>query len=308
MSKSVHSILCAGIAVQDLVFRLDQFPPRGLKTRARDYSVVSGGNAANAAVAVARLGGMARFAGPIGGPAGEDLIGDRVLDSLIREHVDVSGVMRIDGAPSSLSAIFVEEAGERTIVNYRDDRLTQVRHPDPDALLNDVKAVLADNRYAEFVRPFCEAARRRGLPVILDGDRPTEASDALLVCATHLIFSAEGLRATARVDDLGAALRSLASAVPGFLAVTDGANGAFWLDGNTVRHHPAFEVQVVDTLAAGDVFHAAFALALTEGRAIADAMRFSTAAAAVKCMRFGGSAASPTRADVEAFLAASGVR
>lgn len=291
--------------MQDFVFRVDQYPLRGLKTRAKDYIAVGGGNAANAAIAVARLGGIARFAGPLGGPAGEDLIGDRVLDNLMREQVDASGVLRVDGAPSSLSAIFIEASGERTIVNYRDDRLTRVRHPDPDALLNDVDAVLVDNRYGEFVRPFCEAARRRGLPIVLDGDRPTTASDALLACVTHLIFSAEGLRATARTDDLAEALRALASAVSGFLAVTDGANGAYWLDGDLVRHQPAFQVEVVDTLAAGDVFHAAFALALTEGCAMADAMRFSAAAAAVKCMRFGGSAGSPTRAEVQSFLAAS---
>ena len=65
---------------------------------------------------------------------------------------------------------------------------------------------------------------------------------------------------------------------------------------------PAFPVQAIDTLAAGDIFHGAFALALAEGLGIEAAMRFSAAVAAIKCTRFGGIAGAPTRAEVEEFL------
>ena len=65
----------------------------------------------------------------------------------------------------------------------------------------------------------------------------------------------------------------------------------------------AFPIRPIDTLAAGDVFHGAFALALAEGRAEADALRFAAAAAAIKCTRFGGITGAPGRAEVEAFLA-----
>jgi sulfofructose kinase len=60
----------------------------------------------------------------------------------------------------------------------------------------------------------------------------------------------------------------------------------------------------VDTLAAGDVFHGAFALALSEGSDVANAMRFSAAAAALKCSRFGGISGAPSRAEVDDFLTA----
>jgi sulfofructose kinase len=69
-----------------------------------------------------------------------------------------------------------------------------------------------------------------------------------------------------------------------------------------VWRQKAFAVCAVDTLAAGDVFHAAFALALAEGRAEAAALRFASAAAALKCTRFGGIVGSPTRAEVEQLL------
>ena len=75
-----------------------------------------------------------------------------------------------------------------------------------------------------------------------------------------------------------------------------------WLDGDVLRHLPAFPIKAVDTLGAGDVFHGAFTLALAEGMPEAAALRFASAAAAIKCTRFGGGAVSPTRAELAAFL------
>ena len=79
-------ILCAGIIVLDEVFRVDEFPRPDGKVQAEGFFVVNGGCAANAAVAIARLGGRAALAGPMGGPAGEDDNGDRVLRALTRER------------------------------------------------------------------------------------------------------------------------------------------------------------------------------------------------------------------------------
>ncbi|HEX8374847.1 MAG TPA: PfkB family carbohydrate kinase, partial [Geminicoccaceae bacterium] len=92
-----------------------------------------------------------------------------------------------------------------------------------------------------------------------------------------------------------------------WLAVTAGAEGVFWLDGDAkVGHLPGHPVAAVDTLGAGDIFHAAFALALAEGRGEAEAMRFGNAAAALKCARPGGGAGAPTRGEVETFLREQG--
>jgi sulfofructose kinase len=300
-------VLCTGIAVLDAVFRVAQFPVPEVKTQASAFMIIPGGCAANAAVAIARLGGRARFAGPLGGPAGQESTGDRVTAALAAEQVDCGWCERVPGVASPMSAICIDPRGERSIVNYRDDRLAAARPRDPAAIVATAAAVLADNRFPEFVLPICEAARARGIPVVLDADKPTRASDILLRVASHVVFSAEGLRATADTHDLGASLERMAAASGSFLAVTDGANGMFWLPPEAPgksRRMPAFPVEPIDTLAAGDVFHGAFALALTEGRAETDAIRFAAAAAAIKCTRFGGITGAPTRAEVEAFLAA----
>jgi sulfofructose kinase len=84
--------------------------------------------------------------------------------------------------------------------------------------------------------------------------------------------------------------------------VTVGESGVLFLEEGRVAAVPAFAVDAVDTLAAGDAWHGAFALALAEGRDERAAIRFASAAAAIKCTRFGGRAGLPSRAEVDAFL------
>lgn len=305
--RATPHVLCTGISVLDEVFRVDEFPPADSKAMALDFIAVGGGCAANAAVAIARLGARVSYAGPVGGPAGTDSVGDRILANLANERVETSGCVRHDGVSSPLSAIIVNRRGERTIVTYRDSALANVTPRDPAKLIADVDIVLADNRYPNFTGPLTRAARARGIPVVLDADRPTRVDDPQFAAATHVVFSSEALRATAGTEDLAAALHVVGPAIPAFLAVTNGEQPMLWRDqAGAIQQVLPFTVKAVDTLAAGDAFHGAFALALAEGQTEVAAMRFASAVAAVKCQRFGGSAAAPTRVEVEAFLAAAG--
>lgn len=301
-ANSAPRILCAGIVVLDEVFRVARTPARDTKVEASEYVTVGGGCAANAAVAIARLGGRASFAGPLG----DDDTAARILANLARDHVDCAGCVRVPGARSSVSAILVDDAGARTIATYTDRQLMLVAPADAAALVAPADAVLIDNRRPRFVEPVCEAARARNIPVVLDADKATQPGDALLAGATHVIFSGESLRATTAMDDLAAALAQVHGALRRFVAVTNGANDILWCDGGAINAVPAFKIEAVDTLAAGDVFHGAFALALAEGAGPAPALRLAAAAAAVKCQRFGGSATAPTRDQVAAFLRARG--
>jgi sulfofructose kinase len=296
-------ILCAGIIVLDEVFRVDEFPQPDGKVQAKGFFVVNGGCAANAAVAIARLGGRAALAGPMGGPAGIDENGDRVLKALARENVDCTACQRIDGLGTALSAIFMNARGDRTIVTYRDERIAAATPDDPERIVSAGDAVLADNRYPDFVRPICEAARRRNLPVVLDGDRPTVEDDPLFRIASHVVFSWECLRETTGVADLAEGLKRIAGRTDAFLAVSNGPDDIVYLEDGRVRRVPVFKITAVDTLGAGDAFHGGFVMALAQGRNEVDAMRFGAAVAGIKCTRIGGSAGAPTRAEVEAFLA-----
>jgi sulfofructose kinase len=115
-------------------------------------------------------------------------------------------------------------------------------------------------------------------------------------------FARDSLELYTGLGEAAEGLRAVRARTEAWLAVTDGAEGVHWLDGETTRHLPAFPVEAVDTTGAGDVFHGALALALGEGQEAEEAVRFSSAAAALKCTHFGGRLGMPSRDELETFL------
>jgi sugar/nucleoside kinase (ribokinase family) len=295
-------ILCIGMPVRDLIFRIAHLPDRGHKESATEFAEIAGGNGPNAAIGIARLGGRATLCGPVGGLQ-EQACG-YIRDQLANEGVDASGLIAVPDVVTPISTIMIDPSGERTIVTYRDPKLWSVQLPDSDQLLASCDAILTESRCAEFATDLCAEAHRRGLPVVVDADRLMSLREGLLQVSSHIIFSAEALRATAGESDEIASLRKVAKLTPALLGVTSGVRGVDWLDGDGApRHMPAFPVHTVDTLGAGDVFHGAFTLAVVEGQPLEQALRFASATAALKCTRFGGAFGSPTRSEVDAFLA-----
>ncbi len=246
--------------------KVEKFPAPGAKVPASEFLVIGGGCAANQAVAIARLGGNAAFAGPLGGE--NDAVSSRVLKDLKADGIDCSGAVRVDGGTSSVSLIMVDAAGEKLVATRRGTDLGDALPADAEKLVADIAALSVDNRFPPFVMALARAAAKRNIPIVIDLDQATTPDDPLLAMGTHVIASAEGLKDTTGLSDPGAGLRKLAETNPGFLASTDGANGMYWLEGDAVKHMPAFKVEVIDSLGAGDAFHGAFAMALAEGLAM----------------------------------------
>jgi sulfofructose kinase len=295
-------ILCIGIPVRDLTFRIQEIPARGFKVNASHFDEICGGNALNAAIGIARLGGRASICGPMGDS--RETSSRFIFDKLAHEGIETKDLIHMPGLVTPLSAVMVDPSGERTIVTFRDPELWKVSLPDADRLLEDCSAILTENRCAEFCTDLCAEARKRGIPVIVDVDRTMSLREGLLTASSHLIFSSEALQSTAGIADDGEALKKIAKLTPSFLAGTQGAQGTLWLDENQgLQRTPAFPVHTVDTLGAGDVFHGAFTLAMTEKQELRQALRFASAAAALKCTRFGGAFAAPQRTEVEELLA-----
>jgi len=294
-------ILCLGHSALDAIYEVPAIPTTPIKVLATGFTETGGGMAANASVAVARLGARAHYWGRVGA----DDVGTRILAQLGAEGVDTRAVRRIAGATSPTAAILVAPGGERLICIYNDPRLD----PDPSWLPLDrvpqFAAVLADVRWPAGAAAVLDRARAAGIPAVLDADvGPPEATRDLCRRATHVAFSEPGLALTAGTDSPGEGLRRIAAEFTAVVGVTLGEAGFLWLDGGRERRVPAPVVDAVDTLAAGDVWHGAFALALGEGRAIEAAARFANAAAAIKCTRAGGRLGAPVRREVEALLAA----
>jgi sugar/nucleoside kinase (ribokinase family) len=300
--KRPPRILCIGLPVRDLTFRVQDLPARGFKVGAEHFEEIAGGNALNAAVAISRLGGRVSICGPTG-DAGETS-SRYIFDKMAELCIETRDVVHMAGLVTPISTIMIDPRGERTIITFRDPELWKVRLPETDRLLEDCDAILAESRCAAFCTSLCAEARRRGIPVVVDVDSAMSMREGLLTASSHLIFSSEALQATADIADDAAALQKLARVTSSFLAGTRGSQGTVWLDPSdgALRQTAAFPVHTVDTLGAGDVFHGAFVLAITEGQDLQEALRFASAAAAIKCTRFGGAFACPQRAELEAFL------
>ncbi|MCA1476687.1 MULTISPECIES: sugar kinase [Bradyrhizobium] len=301
MAGIAPRILCIGMPVRDLILRVEALPERGGKANASHLAEICGGNALNAAIAMARLGGRVAFAGPMGDA--RETSSAFILAQMAQEGIETTHIVRMPGLSTPVSAIMIEPSGERTLTIYRDPALWTVRLPEAEALVADCQAVLVESRCAAFATSLCAEARRCGIPVIVGVDRAMALQDGLLTAASHLLFASAQLQETAGIADDGAALKRLAELTPAFLAATRGPRGTIWLNqAGALEETPAFPVQAVDTLGAGDVFHGAFVLGLAEGKGLREAMRFAAAAAALKCTRHGGGLAAPQRVEVERFL------
>ncbi|MFN3631154.1 MAG: PfkB family carbohydrate kinase, partial [Casimicrobiaceae bacterium] len=172
----------------------------------------------------------------------------------------------------------------------------------PLAEVSRADAVHADSRWRTGALALFDAAAAAGKPSVFDGDsgEPEEIL-RLSRAATHPFLSEPML---ARYDsDPEVAVQRIFGGRNVAAGVTLGGEGVLWFDGRTLQHSPAFKVPVVDTLAAGDTWHGALAIALGEGQSVAAAIRFATAAAALKCTRFGGREGIPHRPELERFLA-----
>ncbi len=122
-----------------------------------------------------------------------------------------------------------------------------------------------------------------------------------LILPSHIAFSEQGLKELTGRADPAEGLKGLGLR-DNWLAVTLGGEGVLVWSQGELSHIPAYGVDTVDTLGAGDVWHGAFALALAEGQDEIAAIRFASAVAAIKCTRFGGRKGAPNRAEVENFM------
>ncbi|HEU4377944.1 MAG TPA: PfkB family carbohydrate kinase [Hyphomicrobiaceae bacterium] len=293
-------ILCVGHSALDRIYRIETFPAQPTKVRALEHIEAGGGMSANAAVAIARLGGKAELWSRIG----DDAAGAAIRAGLKAERVDVRYVQSFEGARSSTSAIIVDDKGERLIVGQRDAGMPGGTSWLPLERVKEADAVLGDLRWLEGLRAVFTRARKEGVPTVLDGDLGArEALGGILKLTDYAIFGAAALREFAPGDSDEDRLKHVLSLGPLHAGVTLGSEGYTWRERDAHGHVPAFGVSVTDTTGAGDAFHGAYALMLAEGRSSPERARLAAAVAALKCTRLGSRAGLPTRAELDAFLA-----
>ena len=291
-------VICLGLSALDQVWRVDRpFAGGSEKIKAVEYGTLGGGMAANASVAVARLGASVAF----WGRAGNDAAGHEMRSAFVAEGVDTENFRLFPDGRSSVSGIIVDSSGERQIVNFR-GLYPEAADWLPLKSVARASSVLADPRWVEGAATLFREARARGIPTVLDGDMAdAEVFERLLPLTDHAIFSEPALTSfagSARDDSLAAVARFGCRVN----AVTRGEGGVSWYENGQLHQQTAYAVEVVDTTGAGDVFHGAYALAIGVGLDVRAAMAFSAATAAMKCRHAGGRNGIPDINECLAFM------
>ena len=275
-------VLCIGLACWDLNFQVDRTPGSNEKVVATDLISEGGGPAANAAYCISRLGGEVAFLGRLG----QDSFGDAHLKEFEDAGVHTDGIVRVS-TPTPIASVLVNRSGERSLVNFSEPQKTvefDFNFSRPSCLLLDGHEWPASQKA---LKHFAD------IPSVLDAGSMRESTVSLAKQITYLIASSDYATAFAQSEDPKDWLASLRDQAP-FVAITDGSMGVHWKDKyiecGTLA---AKDVSVLDTTGAGDVFHGAFALAISKGIEFIKALAWANEVAAISTTQKGGRASSP---------------
>lgn len=296
-------IVVVGSGNTDMVVKSPRIPLPGETVLGGQFVMAAGGKGANQAVAAARLGAEVSLVACVG----DDLFGANALEGYRREGMDTRFVTRDPDAPSGVALIVVDEKGENSIVVApgANHSLTPQRVRDAADAIRSADILLAQLEVPiESVLEAARIAHDAGVKVILNPAPACQLPEELLKLANILTPNeTESQLLAGREAPVDELARLLLGRGPSVVALTMGRNGVLLADSSGWRTLPAREVTAVDTTAAGDAFNGAFAVALAEGAALEDAVRFAQAAAAISVTRMGAQPSLPTREETEALLA-----
>lgn len=302
MSGADPAILVVGYNAFDVLVPASGSLPVDGKLEVAGITLSGGGPGATAAVALARLGANVRLVTILT----DDLPGQFQLGELVAAGVDISlcPVRRERVSPLAVSLVD-RDRGSRTIIWSRGDLpALQVDEVDT-AWLEGVDLLYTDGHEVVAARKLAVAARKLGLPVVMDAGGVRSGSDRLAAECTDVISSSGFAPTLTGQSDPLKALVALAELGPAHVAMTFGKAGCLALAGGVPVPIPAFAVEVVDTTGAGDAFHAGYAFARARGMEFLDCLEFGSAVAALKCRNWGGRLGLPVLGEVEALLLAN---
>jgi sugar/nucleoside kinase (ribokinase family) len=270
----------------DHLIRVPHTPEHGAKTKFLCYERQGGGRTATAMVAVARLGHRSRYIGGVG----DDAEGRANIDELAAEGVDVSCVRVRPGGLTQRAFILVDDAtGERTIIWGRSEGMPISPEEVDASQIESGRLFYTDGQDPRSAAVAARIARAAGMRVLADLEDVRPGLDDLLPGIDILIASSAFPRLATGEEDIARGMAILEDRTEGGLViVTLGMRGAAVRIDRMVETFPAYEIRPVDTTGAGDAFHAAFSVACLRGMGLREAIDFSNAVAAMKCLAPGG--------------------
>lgn len=301
-------IIGLGLATVDVVLCLDRLPTWDNSGGLQSFLLDGGGPVGTACVAASRLGARVSYLGV----AGDDLMGEIKLRTLAERGVEISRVIKRQQPENQVVVVYVNRAtGERMFAGVRkfDSQPLQPEELD-QKLITSATYLHLDGTHPQAALQAARWMRQAGKKVMLDGSstrQPISPALQELVHLSNILICGAGFGAslTGLSDpwDIGAAILKLG---PQVVVQTEGKDGCYTATPPASFHTPAFDVPVVDTCGAGDVFHGAYLVGLLHGWSHNIIARFASAVAAIKCTQLGGRPGIPDFNQTAAFLQARG--
>ena len=295
-------VLALGVTAVDDLLYVANFPNADEKTKVLSSTRQCGGLSATALVAASRLGARCAYAGALG----DNALSKFVESTLVLEGVDTNFVVRRKDALPVHSTIIVDNStGTRNIFSESQGFCGADENAPGEEIISAARVLFVDHYGLEGTLRAAKIARQNGIPTVADIERHTSPRfGELMDLVDHLIVSRDFACRTTGRSTPAAAARALWSPQRQAVIVTCGENGCWVLASCDAEPQcfPAFQVKVVDTTGCGDVFHGAYAGALSQGWDLGSCVRIASAAAAIKATQRGGQQGIPTREELEKFL------
>jgi sulfofructose kinase len=280
-------VLVIGRSCLDYIAVVNQFPGENQKLPLEFRLTEGGGQGGTASCCIARLGGRVAYVGKLG----DDDEGRFCLKRLEDFGVTMEFVEIVSGGKTPVAYVFITTAsGARSIIYERNTLPKLKMDARLKKLITQTRVALLDPEVT-YLGGQLKKVAGGNVNVIYDSERWRDGIEDIMKTADYFIPSSEFLEAEElqfRDISFNQRILKLKNMVTGQLIVTRGEKGAYYMADDTLYHVAAPQINAVDTVGAGDNFHAAFALALAKGFDLHQSVKFSTAVASLSCREYGG--------------------
>ena len=293
-------IVGIGANVFDTLYSVDTYPTEDTKMRANAVKASGGGPCATGLVAASKLGESCAFIGNSTDDNGAKFL----KDDFEKYGVDTGYIKVLPGYDTFCSCIWLaKETTSRTCVFFRGNVPPTEIDASSEKAIADAQVLMVDGNDMAAAIQGAKIARKNGTKVLYDAGGLYEGVENLLPYADILIPSEEFALGHTKAQTAEDAARILYEKYsPDVVVITQGKNGGIIFDGKKTEKYPAFLVDAVDSNGSGDVFHGAFAFAITRKMSYNKACVFSSAVSALKCTKVGAREGVPTYDETIEFL------
>lgn len=301
-----NKIVVIGSSNVDLLMKMDHLPEKGETVTDAEFFQVYGGKGANQAVAAVRAGGNVAFVNSVG----EDAYTPQMVQNYKNDGIDTRFVFQEREIASGHALIMIGGEGMNYLsvapgANYK---LTPQKIDEAMPVIDEAAMIVMQYEIPEeTIKYVIDLANSKNIPVLWNC-APARAFDLSYIPKINILVLNEveaGFLTEMTVEteaDAEKAAQKLVDSGVEKVIITLGSKGAFVVTKTEKVSVPAFQVEAVDTTAAGDTFCGAFAVALVEGKSLKEALQFASAAAAISVTRIGAQPSAPARKEIEAFL------